>query len=319
MLIDGKWVIEAQLQQKTDDDGAFQRPVSSFRNWITPDGAPGPTGEGGFAAEPGRYHLYVAMVCPWACRTLALRTLKGLEDAITVSKVEAALTDYGWKFPDDAVRPDPRLPEVTYLHEAYTMADPGFTGRVTVPVLWDKERQTVVNNESADIIHMLNDAFAAHTNGAPDLRPADLHEDMEALNERLLQNFNNGVYRAGFAVSQEAYEEAYADVFETLDFLDERLSDGRPYLFGDTLTETDIRAFVTLVRFDPAYFTVFKCNRRQVKDYANLPGYVRRMLDIPGIADTVDLDHIKRGYYGIKWVNPTGIVAVGPDIGWLTA
>jgi putative glutathione S-transferase len=319
MLIDGKWVLAAQLAQKTDESGAFQRPVSSFRNWITRDGAAGPTGEGGFAVEPGRYHLYVAMVCPWACRTLAVRALKGLEEAISVSRVEAALTDYGWKFPDAAERPDPRLPQAGYMHEIYTAADPAFTGRVTVPVLWDKQRGTVVNNESADIIHMLNDAFADLVPDAPDLRPDAFRGEMDELNDRLLESFNNGVYRAGFAESQEAYEAAFEDVFATLDFLEERLADGRTYLFGDTLTETDIRAFVTLVRFDPAYFAVFKCNRAMVADYAYLPAYVNRMLALPGIAETVNLDHIKRGYYGITWVNPTGIVATGPDTAWIAA
>lgn len=319
MLIDGKWIEERHLKQKTDEDGAYQRPVSGFRHWITPDGQAGPTGEGGFAAEPGRYHLYVAMVCPWACRTLALRALKGLECAISVSRVEAALTDFGWKFPDDAERPDDHLPDVAYMHEIYTLADPGFTGRVTVPVLWDKARGTVVNNESADIIHMLNDAFVGLVPEAPDLRPDDLIEEIDALNDRLLDNFNNGVYRAGFAVTQGAYEAAYGDVFDTLDYLDGLLSDGRPYLLGERLTESDIRAFVTLVRFDAAYFSVFKCNRAQVSDYANLPSYVRRIRALPGMAETVNLDHIKRGYYGIKWVNPTGIVAAGPDLGWLGA
>jgi len=319
MLIDGKWVEERQLQQKTDEDGAYRRPVSSFRHWITPHGQAGPTGEGGFAAEAGRYHLYVAMVCPWACRTLALRALKGLQDAISVSRVEAALTDFGWKFPDDAERPDDRLPDVAYMHEIYTLADPDFTGRVTVPVLWDKARGTVVNNESADIIHMLNDGFGELVPDAPDLRPKDMVGEIDALNDRLLDNFNNGVYRAGFATTQDAYEAAYGDVFDTLDFLDDSLSDGRPYLLGDRLTESDIRAFVTLVRFDAAYFGVFKCNRALVSDYVNLPSYVRRIQALPGIAETVNLDHIKRGYYGIKWANPTGIVAVGPDLGWLGA
>ncbi len=319
MLIDGNWVLEAQLARKTDEAGAYQRPVSSFRNWITRDGAAGPTGEGGFAAAPGRYHLYVAMVCPWACRALAVRALKGLEGAISVSRVEAALTDYGWKFPDDAQRPDARLPEADYLHEIYTLADPKFTGRVTVPVLWDMERETVVNNESADIIHMLNDGFADLVPDAPDLRPQALLTEMDALNDRLLEKFNNGVYRAGFAQSQAAYEVAFEDVFEALDDLDNRLSDGRTYLFGETLTETDIRAFVTLVRFDPAYFGVFKCNRAMVADYAHLPAYIGRMMALPGIAETVNLDHIKRGYYGIKWVNPNGIVAAGPDTAWIAA
>lgn len=319
MLIDGEWVEKHQLNQKTDETGAYQRPVSSFRNWITADGAAGPTGEGGFAAEAGRYHLYVAMVCPWACRTLALRALKGLEEAISVSRVEAAMTDFGWKFPDDAERPDERLPQVDYMHEIYTLADPNFTGRVTVPVLWDKVRGTIVNNESADIIHMLNDAFAELVPDALDLRPDDLIGEIEPLNERLLENFNNGVYRAGFATEQGAYEAAFADVFDTLDFLDDLLSDGRPYLLGDRLTESDIRAFVTLVRFDAAYFGAFKCNRTQVSDYANLPSYVRRIQALPGIAETVNLDHIKRGYYGIKYVNPNGIVASGPDLGWLAA
>lgn len=319
MLIEGTWVSERQLEQKTDARGAFQRPVSSFRNWITADGAPGPTGEGGFPAAPGRYHLYVAMVCPWACRTLAVRALKGLEDAISVSRVEAALTDYGWKFPDGAEPPDARLPDVGYMHEIYTLADPRFTGRVTVPVLWDKERGTIVNNESADIVRMLNDAFAEFVPEAPDLRPADLVDEMDAFSERLLAKFNNGVYRAGFATTQEAYEEAFADVFEMLDELDARLADGRKFLFGDRITEADIRAFVTLVRFDPAYYTVFKCNRSMVADYEHLPAYMRRILALPGIAETVNLDHIRRGYYGIKWVNPNGIIGAGPDLGWLAA
>lgn len=319
MLIDGKWVDDAEAEKRTGEDGAYQRPVSSFRNWITADGSAGPTGEGGVAAEAGRYHLYVAMVCPWACRTLAVRALKGLEDMITVSRVEAALTDFGWRFPDGAGRPDPRLPDVEYMHEIYTAADPEFSGRVTVPVLWDMERGSVVNNESADIIHMLNDAFSDLVPATIDLRPASLIDGMESLNDRLLETFNNGVYRAGFAASQEAYEEAFNDIFKTLDFLDDRLSDGRPYLLGDTLTETDIRAFVTLVRFDPAYYGAFKCNRKLVGDYQHLPGYVRRILALPGIAETVNLDHIKRGYYGITFVNPTGIVAAGPDIAWMTA
>ncbi len=319
MLIDGEWVLEAQLAQKTDEAGAYQRPVSSFRNWITRDGAPGPTGEGGFVADAGRYHLYVAMVCPWACRTLAVRALKGLQDTISVSRVEAALTDYGWKFPDAAERSDERLPHVDHLHQIYTLADPHFTGRVTVPVLWDMKRATVVNNESADIIAMLNDGFCDLVPDAPDLRPRDMMDEMAPFNERLLEKFNNGVYRAGFAETQDAYEAAFEDVFESLDELDARLSDGRTYLFGETLTEADIRAFVTLVRFDPAYYGVFKCNRAMVADYVHLPNYVDRLVELPGIAETVNLDHIKRGYYGIKWVNPSGIVAAGPDAGWRAA
>ena len=319
MLIDGQWVLDRDLKQKTDESGEYQRQVSSFRNWITPGGEAGPTGEGGFAAEAGRYHLYVAMVCPWACRTLMLRALKGLDGAISVSRTDPALTEHGWVFPDDAERPDGRLPDVRYMHEIYTLADPGFTGRVTVPVLWDKARGTIVNNESADIIHMLNDAFGAPGGETADLRPQDLAAEMEPLNDRLLERFNNGVYRAGFAASQEAYEAAYADVFDSLDLLDGMLADGRAYLLGDRLTETDIRAFVTLVRFDAAYYGAFKCNRTQVADFDHLPAYVNRILALPGIAGTVDLAAIKRGYYAITSVNPNGIVPVGPDMDWLRA
>jgi glutathionyl-hydroquinone reductase len=313
MLVNGKWSAEWHPVQAKDAKGGFVRQTSSFRNWITPDGSPGPTGNGGFKAEAGRYHLYVALICPWASRTLIARTLKGLEDAISVSIVEPVLTDQGWRFGDYPGASRDALNGDTYLHEIYTKADPTFTGRATVPVLWDKQRRTIVNNESADIVRMLNAGFGALADGMFDLYPEDLRAEIDALNDRIYPRLNNGVYRAGFATTQEAYEEAFWDVFGMLDELEERLAD-RTFLFGGRLTETDIRLFVTLVRFDAAYHGLFKCNLRRLADYRNLTGYVQRVLAIPGVRDTVNIDHIKRGYYSIKALNPTGIVPVGPDL-----
>lgn len=311
MLIEGKWTEDWQPVQATDAKGGFVRQISSFRNWVTPDGAPGPTGTGGFAAEAGRYHLYVALICPWAHRTLIARKLKGLEGAISISVVEPALTPQGWRFAEgaDAVN------GAGYMHEIYTAADPVFTGRATVPVLWDKATGTIVSNESADILQMFNRGFGALASG-PDLRPDDLTDQIEALNDFIYPRLNNGVYRAGFATTQVAYDEAVAEVFQALDALEERLSDGRDWLLGDRFTETDIRAFVTLVRFDVAYHGLFKCNLRRIADYPLLSGYLRRVLALPGVAGTVNLDHIKRGYYSIAKLNPTGIVPAGPLLDW---
>ncbi|WP_074078297.1 glutathione S-transferase family protein [Microvirga massiliensis] len=313
MLVNGKWSAEWNPVQAKDAKGGFVRQTSSFRNWITPDGSPGPTGNGGFKAEAGRYHLYVALICPWASRTLIARTLKGLEDTISVSVVEPVLTDKGWRFGDYPGANRDALNGATYLHEIYTKVDPTLTGRATVPVLWDKQRRTIVNNESADIVRMLNSGFGALADGMFDLYPEDLRAEIDALNDRIYPRLNNGVYRAGFATTQEAYEEAFWDVFGMLDELEERLAD-RTFLFGDRLTETDIRLFVTLVRFDAAYHGLFKCNLRRLADYRNLTAYVQRVLAIPGVRDTVNIDHIKRGYYSIKALNPTGIVPVGPDL-----
>ena len=313
MLVNGRWSAAWHPLQAKDAKGGFVRQTSSFRHWVTPDGSPGPTGEGGFPAAAGRYHLYVVLTCPWASRTLIARALKGLEQVVPVTVLEPALTDQGWRFGDDATcRPDP-LHQANHLHELYALADPTFTGRATVPVLWDKERDTIVNNESADIVRMLNAGFGTLADPAVDLYPEPLRAEIDALNERIYPRLNNGAYRAGFATTQEAYEAAFGEVFAALDELEDRLQ-GRRYLAGDRLTETDIRTFVTLVRFDVAYHGLFKCNRRRIADYPNLSAYLERMLAVPGIAGTVSLDHIRRGYYSIKALNPNGIVPIGPDL-----
>lgn len=254
MLVDGKWTAEWHPVQATDKKGGFVRQTSGFRNWVTPDGSAGPTGEGGFKAEAGRYHLYVALICPWASRTLIGRKLKKLEDVISVSIVEPALSDEGWKFGDYPGSDRDGLNGFAYMHEAYTSADPHYTGRATVPVLWDKKTKTIVNNESADILRMLNSGFGDLADNGIDLYPEDLRDAIDALNDHIYPRLNNGVYRTGFATTQLAYEEAFADVFATLQELETRLASGGPFLFGDRLTETDVRLFVTLVRFDAAYY-----------------------------------------------------------------
>ncbi len=312
MLMDGKWVSDWQPVQAKDEKGGFVRQTSTFRNWITADGGAGPTGEGGFAAEAGRYHLYVALICPWASRTLIGRQLKGLQDVVSVSVVEPELTDQGWSFGEER----DSLNGATFLHEIYTRADPQISGRATVPVLWDKKRGTIVNNESADILRMMNTGFGNLADQTYDLYPADLAEEIDLLNNEIYPRLNNGVYRAGFASTQEAYEEAFEGVFAMLDTLEARLSDGRDFLLDERMTEADIRLFVTLVRFDVAYYGLFKCNLRRLADYPRLSGHLERMLALPGVRDTVDLDHIKRGYYSIKALNPMGIVPVGPDLAW---
>lgn len=314
MLVDGKWTAEWHPVQATDKKGGFVRQTSGFRNWVTPDGSAGPTGEGGFKAEAGRYHLYVALICPWASRTLIGRKLKKLEDVISVSIVEPALSDEGWKFGDYPGSDRDGLNGFAYMHEAYTSADPHYTGRATVPVLWDKKTKTIVNNESADILRMLNSGFGDLADNGINLYPEDLRDAIDALNDHIYPRLNNGVYRTGFATTQLAYEEAFADVFATLQELETRLASGGPFLFGDRLTETDVRLFVTLVRFDAAYYGLFKCNLRRIADYRALQAYMMRVLNIPGVRDTVNIDHIKRGYYSIKALNPTRIVPVGPDL-----
>ncbi len=314
MLVDGKWIAEWHPVQATDKKGGFVRQTSGFRNWVTSDGSAGPTGEGGFKAEAGRYHLYVALICPWASRTLIGRKLKKLEDVISVSIVEPALSDEGWKFGDYPGSDRDGLNGFAYMHEAYTSADPHYTGRATVPVLWDKKTKTIVNNESADILRMLNSGFGDLADNGIDLYPEDLRDAIDALNDHIYPRLNNGVYRTGFATTQLAYEEAFADVFATLQELETRLASGGPFLFGDRLTETDVRLFVTLVRFDAAYYGLFKCNLRRIADYRALQAYMMRVLNIPGVRDTVNIDHIKRGYYSIKALNPTRIVPVGPDL-----
>ncbi len=320
MLKNGKWNADWHPVQGKDGAGRFLRQTSSFRDWVTPDGAPGPEGQTAFPAEPDRYHLYVTYICPWASRALILRKLKKLEDVISVSVLEPVLTDQGWRFGDfpGCSGADPHV-GATYMHEIYSHSDPQVSGRATVPVLWDKKRRKIINNESADIVRILNDAFEAYAGDSMNLRPADLLSEITDLNESLYATLNNGVYRAGFASSQTAYEEAVHDVFRTLDCLEKRLSDGRRFLFGDRLTESDIRLFVTLIRFDAAYVNLFKCNLRRIADYSHLYGYTRRLYCIPEIHETVHIDHIKTGYASIKAINPLGIVPAGPDLSDLEA
>lgn len=313
LLVDGKWV--DRWYDTASSGGRFRRSASAFRNWVTADGAAGPSGEVGFRAEAGRYHLYVSLACPWAHRTLIFRKLKNLTDKIGISVVHWLMREDGWTFADGpGVIPDP-IHDADFLHQVYTAADPVYTGRVTVPVLWDRERQTIVNNESAEIIRMLNSAFDGLDGVTQvDYCPQELREDIDAINERVYRDVNNGVYRAGFATTQAAYEEAVEPLFDTLDWLDRRLAASR-YLTGESITEADWRLFTTLLRFDPVYVGHFKCNRRRIVDFPRLWPYTRDLYQQPGVADTVDFTHIKRHYYeSHDMINPTGIVPVGPDL-----
>jgi glutathionyl-hydroquinone reductase len=315
LLVKGEWRDEWYDTESTG--GEFVRQDAAFRNWVTEDGAPGPTGEGGFAAEPGRYHLYVSLACPWAHRTLIFRALKGLEDAISVSVVHPHMLENGWEFAAcDAGRftaGDPLFGH-DYLYQVYARAKPDYTGRVTVPALWDKQRDTIVSNESADIIRMLNSAFDAVASSDADYCPEDLREGIDAFNARVYAQVNNGVYRCGFATTQKAYEKAFRELFEALDWLDGHL-DGSRYLLGDRITEADWRLFTTLVRFDAVYVGHFKANLRRIADYPNLSGYTRELYQVPGVAPTLNLDHIKQHYYfSHRMINPTGVVPVGPDL-----
>lgn len=312
LLIDGVWHDQWYDTGKTG--GRFVRSESQFRNWITPGGAPGPTGEGGFAAEPGRYHLYISRACPWAHRTMIFRALKRLENAISFSATHWLMRDEGWTFePGPGVIADP-INGARVLHEVYTHADPAYSGRVTVPVLWDKQRQTIVSNESADIIRMFNSGFDQAGAHAGDYYPADLRTEIDALNARIYDTLNNGVYKAGFATTQQAYEDAVRPLFDTLDWLEQRLS-GQRFLCGERQTEADWRLFTTLVRFDAVYVGHFKCNLRRIVDYPNLWSYTRELYQTPAIRETVDFDHIKRHYYqSHTGINPTGVVPLGPII-----
>ena len=295
--------------------GKFERTTTTFRNWITPDGAPGPTGEGGFPAASGRYHLYVSYACPWAHRTLIFRALKGLDDHIGVSVVHPDMLSDGWEFRTDfdGATGD-RLFDLPYLRDIYTRADPNISGRVTVPVLWDKTRGTIVSNESAEIIRMFNSAFDGITGNRDDYWPVELRDEIEGVNARIYDTVNNGVYKAGFATTQEAYDEAVHPLFDSLDWLEHRLSNSR-YLMGETITEADWRLFTTLVRFDLVYHTHFKCNRNRIMDYPNLWGYLRELYQWPGVAQTVRFDHIMRHYhYSHETINPHRIVPIGPDL-----
>jgi putative glutathione S-transferase len=313
LLIDGEWRDQALVS--TSERGAFQRAESQFRNWVTLDGAPGPSGEGGFPAESGRYHLYVSLACPWAHRALIFRRLKGLEDHVGVSVVHPDMLRDGWEFGTDFPgATGDRLYGLRFLRDIYTRADPKATTRVTVPVLWDKERDTIVSNESAEIIRMFNSAFDGVTGNTDDYWPEDLRDAIEPVNARIYDTVNNGVYKSGFATTQEAYEEAVLPLFETLDWIEDRLGTNR-YLMGDRITEADWRLFTTLIRFDTVYHGHFKCNRRRIVDYPHLWGYTRELYQWPGVAETVDLEHIRRHYhYSHESINPYRIVPIGPAL-----
>ncbi|WP_028021555.1 glutathione S-transferase family protein [Enterovibrio calviensis] len=312
LLVDGTWRTDWYDTSKTN--GRFTRKATSFRSWVTQDGSAGPSGEGGFQAEPYRYHLYVSLACPWAHRTLIFRALKGLEDMISVSVVNAFMGDDGWTFlPGDDVIED-SVNNKAYLHQVYTAARSDYTGRVTVPVLWDKKTHTIVSNESAEIIRMFNSAFDDVGAKDGDFYPEAMREAIDDINDFIYPNINNGVYRAGFATTQEAYDEAVEELFNALDKLEERLAERR-YLVGDQITEADWRLFTTLVRFDAVYVGHFKCSRRRIVEYPNLSGYLRELYQQPGVAETVNIDHIKAHYYGShETVNPTRIVPIGPAL-----
>ncbi|MBV0893023.1 glutathione S-transferase family protein [Paracoccus sp. Z118] len=315
LLVDGKW--QDSWYDTGSTGGRFERTITRWRNWITADGSAGPSGEGGFAAESGRYHLYVSYACPWAHRTLILRAIKGLEDHISVSAVHPDMLSEGWEFRTDfpGATGDTLFGE-RFLRDIYLRADPRASGRVTVPVLWDKARGTIVSNESAEILRMLNSAFDGITGNDDDYWPPALREQCDTLNARIYDTVNNGVYKAGFATTQEAYDEAIHPLFDSLDWLEELLSRNR-YLTGDRLTEADWRLFTTAVRFDLVYHTHFKCNRRWLRDYPNLWGWTRELYQFPGVAGTVHFDHIVRHYYcSHPTINPYGIIPINPVIDW---
>lgn len=312
VLVDGQW--QSENAPWTDASGRMRRPSSQFRHWVTTDGEPGPTGDGGFAAERGRYHLYVARACPWAHRTTLMREFKGLQDIVGLSVTHWLMAENGWTF-DEA--PGVIADEVNgarYLWQLYATSDPGYSGRATVPVLWDKRDHRIVSNESADILRMFNSAFDGIGAAAGDYFPKPLRDEISAYNTRIYDNLNNGVYKAGFAKSQAAYDEAVEAVFETLDWLEQVLGKRR-HLCGDSLTEADWRLFTTLLRFDAVYHGHFKCNLRRIVDYPALWNYTRRLYQHPGVRATVDFDHIKRHYYQSHTdINPGGIVPAGPQL-----
>ena len=318
LLVEGKW--QDQWYDTEATGGRFQRDLSRFRSWVTVDGSAGPSGSDGFKAEPNRYHLYVSLACPWAHRTLIFRKLKGLEDMISVSAVHPLMHENGWTFQDGpGVIADPIF-NADYMYQIYTAAQSDYTGRVTVPVLWDKKTNTIVSNESSEIIRMFNSAFdEVGANKDVNFLPEDLRGEIDELNDFIYPNINNGVYKSGFATTQEAYDEAVVDLFKALDTIEARLENNR-YLTGDNITEADWRLFTTLIRFDPVYVGHFKCNIRRIVDYPNLWGYTRDLYQVPGVAETVNMDHIKSHYYGSHdTINPTLIVPRGPDIDFMSA
>src|SRR5690625_1859750 len=314
LLVDGKW--HDRWYDTEESGGRFIRSDSQFRNWVTPDGSPGPTGEGGFKAEPNRYHLYVSLACPWANRTLIMRRLKGLTDVISVSVVNPLMAENGWTFdPGKGVIPDPVM-DADYLYEIYTRVEPENSGRVTVPVLYDKKKDTIVNNESAEIMRMLNSAFDAFSGLDYDFAPEELLPEIDEMNDFVYENINNGVYKAGFATEQDVYEEEVTKLFDALYKLEEHIQSNE-YLVDGRITESDSRLFTTLARFDSVYHGHFKCNIRQLSDYERLWRYTRELYNWPGVAKTVDFDHIKNHYYqSHDTINPTGIVPKGPELDW---
>jgi glutathionyl-hydroquinone reductase len=316
LLIEGKW--HDQWYDTKSSKGEFVRKAAQFRNWVTPDGAPGPSGKGGFKAEPGRYHLYVSLACPWAHRTLIFRKLKGLEEMIGVSAVHPLMREHGWTFGKDfAGSTGDTLFGSQFMHEIYTRADPSYSGRVTVPVLWDKAQNTIASNESSEIIRMFNSAFNATGAAKGDYYPRAFQPEIDAINAVIYETVNNGVYRCGFATTQTAYEAAFAELFESLDMLEARLA-GQNWLVGNEITEADWRLFTTLVRFDAVYVGHFKCNKRRIADYPALSAYLARLYNHPGVADTVSIPQIKHHYYASHaTINPTGIVPEGPELGFL--
>jgi glutathionyl-hydroquinone reductase len=318
LLIDGKW--HDQWYDTKSTQGEFVRKAPQFRNWVTPDGAPGPSGKGGFKAELDRYHLYVSLACPWAHRTLIFRKLKGLEETISVSIVHPLMRESGWTFDTgfDGATGDTMF-GLDFLHQIYTRADANYSGRVTVPVLWDKQHNTIVSNESSEIIRMFNSAFAAVGASGGDFFPERLRAEVDEINALVYENINNGVYRAGFATTQSAYEAAFERLFAALGTLEARLS-RQPFLVGATLTEADWRLFTTLIRFDAVYVGHFKCNKKRIADYPALSAYLRGLYHVEGIAETVSIPHIKHHYYAShESINPTGIVPEGPQLDFLTA
>ncbi len=312
MLINGVWHSDAD--NATSKSGEFQRQDSSIRNWITTDGKPGKNGVDGFLAEPNRYHLYISLACPWAHRTLIFRKLKNLEDLISVSYVSPNMLDDGWTFNKKEGSSGDIINNFNYLHQVYTANNPNYTGKVTVPILWDKHKKCIVNNESAEIIRMFNSEFNHLSNNTKDYYPQNLQKDIDKINEFVYENINNGVYRCGFATTQEAYNDAYHKLFTALDKINTILTTNR-YLVGSQITEADWRLFTTLIRFDSVYYGHFKCNKKSIENYPALREYLRELYQWPGIADTVNFTHIKQHYYfSHRKINPTQIVPIGPEI-----